>query len=70
MDNIHCQFNSIQATITIGLSKDQIQWLQDALSYSAWEFNDAGDDKQMIYFLTGLHDQIEKQTGKRGQSAV
>jgi len=46
------------------LTKEQVQTLQDAIDYSAWQFEEGGaDSDESIQFLRDLHKEIKGHTG-------
>lgn len=57
-----------QFELKIALSKNQLQVFQDALRYSAWQFDEGGSDPQSsVDLLYKLHDLIQKQTKVKGR---
>jgi GNAT superfamily N-acetyltransferase len=61
--NVECSLTP-DYNVKIQLSKRQLKVLQDALGYSAWQFEEGGaDPKSSITLLNTLHDEIKKQTG-------
>ena len=54
--------------LKIRLSRNQLRVLQDALSYSAWQFEEGGAfPKSEIKLLERLHDEIKEQTCVKGR---